>query len=241
MAQEPLSDDSSSSRESIRKQLASANGDEEGSGNLLICFMNEALVDEEDTNNVDQVKNKPNQLDIDQLTAAYIAKNNISRRKNHVIIPLTPIDDTNKDFEPNHTDKAKNRAKAKTNNSDCLAGYLRKIRIEAREKLKRAKDEAKSSIDSERQSRPLFIDLEKLFGNSKCFSLAAKSRRLSRRLLTDMNIAHLQVILNFLLSRIEQLNEDLVQSLLDRDSLIREQDALLTDIEDITNGINGSA
>ena len=61
---------------------------------------------------------------------------------------------------------------------------------------------------------------------------------MSRQLLTEMNVAQCQVILNFLLSRIEDLNEQLVKYLITRDELAMEQDSLLTDIEDITKGID---
>ncbi len=48
----------------------------------------------------------------------------------------------------------------------------------------------------------------------------------------------LQVILNCFLSKIETLNEDLVEYLITRDDLAIEQDSLLTDIEDITKCIS---
>ena len=70
------------------------------------------------------------------------------------------------------------------------------------------------------------------------FFVSRSSRRLSRQLLTEMNVAQCQVILNFLLSRIEDLNEQLVKYLITRDELAMEQDSLLTDIEDITKGID---
>ena len=54
-----------------------------------------------------------------------------------------------------------------------------------------------------------------------------------------MNVSQLQVILNYLLTQIETLNENLVQYLMTRDELAIEQDSLLTDIEDITKCIQG--
>ena len=56
-------------------------------------------------------------------------------------------------------------------------------------------------------------------------------------MLTELNLAQLQIILNYLLSRIEELNGKLVEYLIERDELLMEQDSLLTDIEDITKGI----
>lgn len=59
-------------------------------------------------------------------------------------------------------------------------------------------------------------------------------RRLSRQMLTNMNIAQLQIIINEFHSFIEMLNETLVNFLMDRDDLSMRQDSMLIDIEDIT-------
>lgn len=65
-------------------------------------------------------------------------------------------------------------------------------------------------------------------------SLSPEKRRVSRQMLTDMNIAQLQVIVNELHTQIERLNENLVQFLMDRDDLHMSQDSMLVDIEDLT-------
>lgn len=59
-------------------------------------------------------------------------------------------------------------------------------------------------------------------------------RRLSRQLLTSMNIAQLQIIINEFHTFIETLNSALVNFLMDRDDLSMKQDSILIDIEDIT-------
>lgn len=59
-------------------------------------------------------------------------------------------------------------------------------------------------------------------------------RRFSRQLLTDMNIAQLQILVNNLHSRIEELNESLVNYLMERDDLHDAQDTMLVDIEELT-------
>ncbi|KAJ4436311.1 hypothetical protein ANN_18942 [Periplaneta americana] len=59
-------------------------------------------------------------------------------------------------------------------------------------------------------------------------------RRVSRQILTEMNVAQLQVIVNDLHTQIEILNEGLVKFLMDRDDLHMEQDSMLVDIEDLT-------
>lgn len=64
--------------------------------------------------------------------------------------------------------------------------------------------------------------------------LAPEKRRVSRQILTDMNVAQLQVIVNDLHGHIEVLNEGLVRFLLERDELHMSQDSMLVDIEDMT-------
>lgn len=59
-------------------------------------------------------------------------------------------------------------------------------------------------------------------------------RRVSRQILTEMNVAQLQVIVNDLHTQIETLNENLVRFLMNRDDLHMEQDSMLVDIEDLT-------
>jgi Schwannomin-interacting protein 1 len=64
--------------------------------------------------------------------------------------------------------------------------------------------------------------------------ISPTKRRLSRQLLTNMNIAQLQIIINEFHTFIETLNELLVKYLMDRDDLSMRQDSMLIDIEDIT-------
>lgn len=59
-------------------------------------------------------------------------------------------------------------------------------------------------------------------------------RRLSRQMLTGMNIAQLQIIINDFHTFIETLNSTLVNFLMDRDDLSMRQDSMLIDIEDVT-------
>ena len=80
--------------------------------------------------------------------------------------------------------------------------------------------------------------IDQVFGAAR---IPDKTPKLNRRILTQMNVAQLQVILNFFLSQIETLNEDLVRYLMARDELVIEQDSLLTDIEDITKCISAVA
>lgn len=66
------------------------------------------------------------------------------------------------------------------------------------------------------------------------FDFPAEKRRVSRQMLTDMNVAQLQIIVNDFHSQIEDLNEKLVKYLMERDDLHMGQDSMLVDIEDLT-------
>jgi len=51
---------------------------------------------------------------------------------------------------------------------------------------------------------------------------------------SKLNVAQLQLIQNDYLSQIQGLNEELVSLLVRKDDLTMEQDALMTDIEDLS-------
>lgn len=65
-------------------------------------------------------------------------------------------------------------------------------------------------------------------------TMEPEKRRVSRQMLTEMNVAQLQIIVNELHTQIERLNENLVQYLMERDELHMSQDSMLVDIEDLT-------
>ena len=101
-------------------------------------------------------------------------------------------------------------------------------------------------METERCETQIREDIGKLLvqnsDSSRCFfsdKTQGSHHKLNRRILTPMNVSQLQVILNYLLTQIETLNENLVQYLITRDELAIEQDSLLTDIEDITKCIQG--
>ncbi|XP_067118450.1 LOW QUALITY PROTEIN: uncharacterized protein [Centruroides vittatus] len=104
-----------------------------------------------------------------------------------------------------------------------------RLQAEARMALAQAKEMARMQMEVERQRKkksPIAEIVGLPFPNGK--------HRLSRHILTDMNVAQLQVIVNDLHSQIEGLNEELVRLLLERDDLHMEQDSMLVDIEDLT-------
>ncbi|ESO02272.1 hypothetical protein HELRODRAFT_188645 [Helobdella robusta] len=61
-----------------------------------------------------------------------------------------------------------------------------------------------------------------------------KQIHLNVQLMNNMNIAQLQVVVNDLHARIEELNIELMQQLVSRDDLHMAQDSMLIDIEDLT-------
>ena len=60
----------------------------------------------------------------------------------------------------------------------------------------------------------------------------------NRRTISRLNVAQLQLIQNDYLAQIESLNEELVSLLVARDDLVMEQDAMLTDIQDLSEFTN---
>ncbi|KAI8428015.1 hypothetical protein MSG28_002312 [Choristoneura fumiferana] len=110
------------------------------------------------------------------------------------------------------------------------------LQTEARIALAQAKEMARIQMERERRSRGASPVTEMLRSSMRKANapLAPDRRRVSRQLLTDMNVAQLQVIVNELHSQIEALNESLVRLLMARDELHMGQDSMLVDIEDLT-------
>ncbi|XP_013785170.1 schwannomin-interacting protein 1-like, partial [Limulus polyphemus] len=111
---------------------------------------------------------------------------------------------------------------------DFMTRHAR-LQAEARMALAQAKEMARMQMDIERR-RKKKSPIADMIG----IILPDGCHRLSRQILTDMNLAQLQVIVNDLHTQIENLNEELVQLLLERDDLHMQQDSMLVDIEDLT-------
>ncbi|GAB6031831.1 hypothetical protein CHUAL_010233 [Chamberlinius hualienensis] len=104
-----------------------------------------------------------------------------------------------------------------------------RLQAEARVALAQAKEMARMQMEVEKQRKkksPIAEIVGIPFPDGKY--------KLSRHALSEMNLAQLQVIANDLHSQIENLNEELVRLLLERDDLHMEQDSMLVDIEDLT-------
>ncbi|KAA0201149.1 hypothetical protein HAZT_HAZT003349 [Hyalella azteca] len=145
--------------------------------------------------------------------------------------------------QDHHIDYPKSHKAGK--GSLCMDFATRQIQLqaEARLALGQAKDMARMQMEVDRQKKrysPVTSIIRQSFAKIG-MNFPDNKRRLSRQLLTDMNVAQLQVIVNHLHTQIEGLNEELVQHLLSRDDLHMEQDSRLVDIEDLSNHLAAKA
>ena len=168
------------SRESIRRQLANnlTNGHElerrDSSGLLELCFLNDILNEGDVGGNDPSSSTAREKLTLDELTARYIERNNISKKSNHVIVPLTPKSEEETSF----LDEAKEASDLRPPSSDAEAftAYLAEIQAEARQKLKAAKYEAaRAAAESGGEASALGRDLKELIGERTAARISATS------------------------------------------------------------------
>jgi len=220
-------------REEIRRRLATGDSDEFYSGdrpgrkpslqarlqsgmNLQICFMNDQMSDTESPSSDSEPSTK-------------------------VSSPMKPKQPSplSKAPEPIKQSPAANGhvngALSEMSEVDVLVCVAR-LQTEARTALAQASDLAHLQMQMERQRRSVSPITEMLRNTLHKVGVVFPQdrRRLSRQMLTDMNIAQLQVIANDLHAQIETLNESLVKFLMERDELHMGQDSMLVDIEDLT-------
>lgn len=216
-----------------------------GSGNLQICFMNEAAKDQDFGNPEDEpMQNKskvtaiaPNvQKPPMHLSPSLIAKGVPVSQNNNSPISVTKRQRPKFFFNRPRSWHASKPEENPYPEEDLLTRHIR-LQAEAREALAQAKEMAKMQMELERQKK-------KKSPIAEIVGLPFPDGRnlLSHHALVAMNVAQLQVIVNDLHSQIETLNEDLVKFLLERDDLHMEQDSMLVDIEDLTRylGLKGS-
>lgn len=122
-----------------------------------------------------------------------------------------------------------------TSETDFFTKQAR-LQTEARMALAQAKEMARMQmeIERQRQKKSPITEMVRHSLEKVGIPFPEEKRRLSRQILTEMNVAQLQVIVNDLHTQIETLNEQLVKFLMDRDDLHMEQDSMLVDIEDLT-------
>ncbi|XP_042860655.1 schwannomin-interacting protein 1-like isoform X1 [Penaeus japonicus] len=186
--------------------------------NLQICFMNETASDCESQCS-DTESTQDREIETDRVSTSS-ANSKAS----------TP--------QPTRTRTSNSESDIREKEVDFFARQAQ-LQAEARLALAQAKEMARMQMEIEKQQkkkspiaeivRESFHKIGVPFPDSK--------RRISRQILTDMNVAQLQVIANDLHTQIESLNEDLVTLLMERDDLHMEQDSMLVDIEDLTKHI----
>jgi len=199
-------------RENIRKKLAMEAGKEKmDSCDLQICFVNEFASDDEvsETNE-----------DLPVLAKEDIVKSNISKRVSQIIVPLAALNHE----EDQITEEIQ---------SSSFQSQVVKLQSQAKEDLVHAREHSKIKIQD-------MINLRKKLLNKNLFNLLGlpHGTKLNRRMVSKFNVAQLQLIQNDYLAQIKSLNEELVTLLVKKDDLTMEQDALMTDIEDLSEFVN---
>lgn len=216
------------SREEIRKKLAfnsgsGGGGDDgefstyqqqrKGAGDLQICFINEVVSeDDEDATDKDVLKEDSSEDDEEEETSL------------EGVYPSSKTDwETLRNPDKPSPTKGERKERAQRRR-------LQKLQKEVQLNLQDCKQIARRHIEKERQKQRRQDPLRDLVGLG-CDELRDTDR------LQNLNIASLQVIVNHLHNRIENLNEELVKLLLNKDELEIEQDSQLLDIEDLSHGI----
>ncbi|KAI4464756.1 schwannomin interacting protein 1 [Holotrichia oblita] len=227
-------------REEIRRRLAMGSEDDyyndrpgrkpslqarlQSGMNLQICFMNETVSDNESPSSDSEcTMTNPKQL---KNSAKNANVTNVTTEK--VLPPTRPA--TLSIGQP-----LLQPVTQPMTETDFFARQAR-LQTEARMALAQAKEMARMQmeIERQRQKKSPITEMVRHSLEKVGIPFPEDRRRLSRQILTEMNVAQLQVIVNDLHTQIESLNESLVKFLMDRDDLHMEQDSMLVDIEDLT-------
>ncbi|KAK3887425.1 hypothetical protein Pcinc_008470 [Petrolisthes cinctipes] len=241
-------------REEIRRKLAMGCDDEaaldrphrkpslhsrlQSGMNLQICFMNETASDcESQCSDTESTQDHPSS------TTSICSKGSRSKksRKPKVTRRIMPQDSSDPDQEDEDEDEEEEEDEDEVVNTPASDFFARQAQLqaEARVALAQAKEMARMQMEIEKQSKKKspIADIVRASFNKIGVPFPDSKRRISRQILTDMNVAQLQVIVNDLHTQIESLNEELVTFLMERDDLHMEQDSMLVDIEDLTKHI----
>jgi len=213
-------------RENIRKKLALEAGKEKSdSCDLQLCFVNEFASDEDLSDAKEEVDASGQQT-----AAQEIVKANISQKMSQIIVPISYTTAASESDYSNVPSSS-----SLTNQSDTISHFhleVRRLQRTAKDNLLKARIKAQQEIQDQMNTRQQ--------NNQKLFSLVGLPlvSKVSRRSISRLNVAQLQLIQNDYLAQIEKLNDDLVSQLLVRDELVIEQDARLTDIQDLSQFTN---
>ncbi|XP_026468745.1 schwannomin-interacting protein 1 homolog isoform X2 [Ctenocephalides felis] len=192
--------------------------------NLQICFMNDVSDNEGLTSEINVQENEKPAL----------MSETIGLSENTIVPPnhFKSIDEPNTDANERSGLLTIQMPKTEEDFFACQA----RLQVEARLALAQAKQMAHMQMELERQkqvSSPITDVIRSALTTVGCAS-PEHHRRLSRRLLTSMTIAQLQVVVCRLHTQVEIFNEQLVGLLMNRDELHMSQDSMLVDIEDLT-------
>lgn len=204
--------------------------------NLQICFMNETASDvdspssDTETSTCDSEKmslSRSHTLPAKQCTSA--TGNSMGAARPSASLLTLPLQQK----EPESSQPLP--PQQPLTEADFFARQAR-LQAEARLALAQAKEMAhmQMEVERQRQKKSPITEMVRSSLEKVGIPFPEDRRRVSRQLLTEMNVAQLQVIVNDLHTQIEVLNEGLVKFLMDRDDLHMEQDSMLVDIEDLT-------
>ncbi|CRL01352.1 CLUMA_CG014480, isoform A [Clunio marinus] len=207
--------------------------------NLQICFMNEAASDSESSDSetcpkLSQGMNRKKNL---QRPSSLMYHRNASLNNNpYNSRPLSVVRSVLDGNEKVERPSTLHLIQASDPSDNNFFTQQARLQIEARMALAQAKDMAHMQMEIEKQKQGMcpITDLVHRTLGKVGLKASPSKRRLSRQMLTTMNIAQLQIIINEFHTFIETLNEMLVKYLMDRDDLSMRQDSMLIDIEDIT-------
>ncbi|CAH1102983.1 unnamed protein product [Psylliodes chrysocephalus] len=228
-------------REEIRRRLAMGSEDDyysdrpgrkpslqsrlQSGMNLQICFMNESLSDTDSPSSDSECP----------MTNPKHHKSNNNSLKSPTKIENGPVVPPTRPATLSLGQQPSQIMREPLNEMDFFARQAR-LQTEARMALAQAKEMARMQMEIEKQrlKKSPITEMIRTSMEKVGIPFPEDKRRLSRQILTDMNVAQLQVIVNDLHTQIEGLNESLVKFLMARDDLHMEQDSMLVDIEDLT-------
>nr|CAD7451843.1 unnamed protein product [Timema tahoe] len=204
--------------------------------NLQICFMNETVSDTESPSSDTETISSPSKS-VSPLSQSYSATSTkVSTPPPQIVTPsLVPPVTRPSPSSLTLPLRQEQPLDQPMTEADFFARQAR-LQAEARLALAQAKEMAHMQMEVERQRQKKSPITEMVRSSLEKVGIPFPDdrRRVSRQILTEMNLAQLQVIVNDLHTQIEVLNENLVKFLMDRDDLHMEQDSMLVDIEDLT-------
>nr|CAD7395549.1 unnamed protein product [Timema poppensis] len=204
--------------------------------NLQICFMNETVSDTESPNSDTETISSPSKS-ISPLSQSYSASSTKASTPPPQIVTPSLVPPVTRPSPSSLTLPLRREQPLDQpmTEADFFARQAR-LQAEARLALAQAKEMAHMQMEVERQRQKKSPITEMVRSSLEKVGIPFPDdrRRVSRQILTEMNLAQLQVIVNDLHTQIEVLNENLVKFLMDRDDLHMEQDSMLVDIEDLT-------